>query len=210
MSKRWKKDETTYMKRYASARRVEELADRFATDAETVRNKLDEMGLAAADHERPPSEPDPAIQPLEKGVKALYAKKYAQAEKLLAEAEASAVESDVANLARRYLAAARTRLAVASQANTDPYLEAVYERNQGNFDAALGICSRGGRQSKDQRFAHLAASIYAATGEVAKAAKLLKLAIQLNPRNRVLAYHDSDFAAMREDPEYAELFVLAD
>lgn len=210
MSKRWKKDETTYMKRYASSRRVEELADRFTTDAATVRGKLDEMGLEAVDHERPLSEPDPAIQPLEKGVKALYAKKYAQAEKLLAEAESIAIESDVANLARRYLAAARTRLAAANEKAADPYLEAVYERNQGNFDAALEICSRGGRQSKDERFAHLAASLYAATGEAAKAAKFLELAIELNPRNRVLAYHDSDFASMREDPEYADLFVLAD
>ena len=210
MAKRWKKDETTYLKRYADARRVEELANRFATDVDAVRAKLDEMGLEAVDHQRLASEPDPGIEPLEKGIKALYAKKYAQAEKLLNEAESKAVQTDVANLARRYLAATRSRRAVPDKSTADPYLEAVFERNQGNFAAALEICSRGGRQSKDQRFAHLAASIYAASGEAAKAAKFLEVAIQLNPRNRVLAYHDSDFAAMREDPEYAELFTPAD
>jgi tetratricopeptide (TPR) repeat protein len=210
MAKRWKQDETTYLKRYAAKRQVLELAERFATDAETVRAKLDEMGLEAVDHQRLPSEPDPGIEPLEKGVKALYAKKYAQAEKLLAQAESDAAQSEVANRARRYLAAARSRLAATGKSATDPYLEAVYERNQGNFAAALEICSRGGRQSKDERFAHLAASIYALSGEAAKAAKFLQVAIQLNPRNRVLAYHDSDFAELREDPEYADLFFSAD
>jgi hypothetical protein len=210
MAKRWTKEETTYMKRYASKRRIKELADRFAADGDTVRAKLNEMGLVAIDHEPPPAEPDQGIAPLEKGVKALYAKKYAQAEKLLAQAESSAEQSDVANLARRYLAAARSRLAAAKTSKTDPYLEAVYERNRGNFAAALEICSRGGRQGKDQRFAHLAASLYAASGEPAKAAKALQVAIQLNPRNRVLAYHDPDFEAMREDPEYADLFASAD
>ena len=113
----------------------------------------------------------------------------------------------MANRARRYLAVVRERLAKASKAAQDPYLEAVYERNQGNFEAALEICSRGGRQSKDERFAHLAASIYAVTGEPEKAAKFLELAIELNPRNRILAYHDSDFEELREDPEYAGLFA---
>ncbi len=210
MAKRWKKEETTYMKRYAAKRRVGELAERFGVDGGAVRAKLDELELEAVDHHRPRSEPDPGIAPLEKGIKALYAKKYAQAEKLLAQAESDALQNDVANHARRYLAAARSRLAEARKSRTDPYLEAVYLRNQGNFAAALEICSRGGRQGKDERFAHLAASIHALTGEMDKAAKLLELAIRLNPRNRVLAFHDSDFAALREDPEYAGLFAVAD
>jgi tetratricopeptide (TPR) repeat protein len=210
MAKRWKKEEITYLKRYSAKRRVGELAERFGAKGEDVRAKLDEMGLEAADHKKLRSEPDPGIAPLEKGVKALHAKKYAQAEKLLAQAESAAVQTGVANLARRYLAAARNRLAEAKTSAADPYLEAVYERNQGNFEAALEICSRGGRQSKDDRFAHLAASIYAASGENDKAAKFLETAIQLNPRNRVLAYHDSDFETLREDPEYAGLFASAE
>ena len=205
MAKRWKQAETTYMKRYSAKRRVTELAERFGTDADTVRAKLDEMDLEAIDHQKLEAQPDPGIGPLEKGVKALYAKKYAQAKKHLAEAESTAGQSDVANRARRYLAMVRSQMEKTKTA-ADPYLEAVYERNRGNFAAALEICSRGGRQSKDDRFAHLAASIYAATDEPEKAARFLELAIQLNPRNRVLAFHDSDFDALREDPQYAELF----
>ena len=153
-------------------------------------------------------EPDPGVDGLEKGLRALYAKKYAQAEKHLTQAVAVAAHSDVASRARRYLAVARDRLA--EHAEPDAYLEAVYERNRGNFEAALEICVRGGRTGKDQRFAHLAASIHAASGDLDKAAKLLETAIQLNPRNRVLAFHDADFDALREHPEHARLFAPAD
>ena len=204
MAKRWKKEETTYLKRYAAKKRLRELAERFGTDTETVRAKLDEMDLEAADYRRIP---DPGIEPLEKGLTALYGKKYAQAEKLLAQAEEAAEQHEVANRARRYLAVARERQAKAEKTAVDPFLEAVYERNRGNFDAALEICSRGGRQSKDERFAHLAAAIYATTGELDKAARLLGVAIELDPRNRARAYNDSDFEALREDPEHADIFV---
>ncbi len=149
MAKRWKKDEITYLKRYSAKKRVLELAERFGTDADTVRAKLDEMDLEAIDHQKLTTEPDPAVEPLEKGLGALYAKKYAQAEKLLAQAEEISGQHDVANRARRYLAITRERSATAKKKSADPYLEAIYERNQGNFEAVLELCSRGGRQSKD-------------------------------------------------------------
>lgn len=209
MAKRWKKEETTYLKRYGAKRTVQELAERFGVDAAAMRARLDETALRAADYPEGHGEPDPGVEPLEKGIQALYAKKYAQAGKLLEQAEEDAEQPDVANRARRYLAMVKSRMEGAETA-ADPYLEAVYERNQGNLEAALQICIRGGRQGKDDRFAHLAASIYALSGDVEKAAKVLETAIQLNPRNRVLAYHDRDFAALREDPAYADLFAAGD
>lgn len=209
MAKRWNKDETTYLKRYSAKRRVRELAERFDVDAGAVRAKLDELNLEAVDHRAPSSEPDPGLAALEKGLAALHAKKYAQAQKQFTQAAEDAVQNEVANLARRYRAAATERLE-ADKGDADPYLEAVYERNRGNLEAALEICSRGGRQGKDERFAHLAAALHSLNGDIDKAAKLLETAIQLNPRNRVLAYHDPDFAALREAPEHAELFAAAD
>ena len=136
MAKRWTKEETTYLKRYAAKRKVRELAERFDADVDAVRKKLDEMGLAAADHPGASGEPDPGIASIEEGVEALYAKKYAQAEKHFEQAEADAGQSEVANMARRYLAAARQGQEEYGDA-ADPYLEAVYQRNQGNLDAAL-------------------------------------------------------------------------
>ena len=32
----------------------------------------------------------------------------------------------------------------------------------------------------------------------------------LNPRNRIRAYHDPDFEALREDPEHAGIFAAAE
>ena len=210
MAKRWKKEEVTYLKRYASKRRVTELAERFGTDAETVRGKLDELVIEAADYRRQPVAPDPALEPLQKGIAALYAKRWRQAEKLLARASREAEQVELGSRARRYLSVARERLAKADRSQADPFLEAVYERNQGNLDRALEICSRGGRQGKDERFAQLAAAICAVQGQLDKAAKLLEVAIRLNPKNRVHAYHDPDFEALREDPEHAHLFAAAD
>ncbi len=209
MAKRWKKEEITYLKRYAAKRRVRELAERFGTTAAEVRAKLDELELGAVDHQWS-DEPDPGIESLEKGLASLYAKRYAQAEKQLSAAAEQAVQSEVANRARRYRAAARRQLKAKRKPEADPYLEAVYQRNQGNLEAALEICARGGRQSKDERFAHLAAAIHAVNGEAEKAARFLEVAIELNPKNRVLAYHDSDFAELREIPEYAGLFAASD
>ncbi len=209
MAKRWKKAEITYLKRYAARRRVAELAERFKTDAENVRRKLDELELEAADYQRLGVPLDPALEPLEKGVRALYAKRWKQAEKLLERAAESAEQVELGNRARRYLAVARERLAD-TEAAADPYLEAVYERNRGNLERALEICSRGGRQSKDERFAQLAASIHALNGDPEKAARFLELAIEFDPKNRVHAYHDPDFVTLREDPEYAHLFAPSD
>jgi tetratricopeptide (TPR) repeat protein len=90
--------------------------------------------------------------------------------------------------------------------DSDPFLMAVYERNRGNFEAALDLCSRGGRQGKDERFTYLAASLLAVMGEDEKAASVLAQAIELNPKNRIHAYHDSDFDSLRESSDHKQLF----
>ncbi len=208
MAKRWKKQDATYLKRYATKRTVAELAERFRTDAATVRKKLDELELSAADYAPPETEPDPAVEPLAAGLDLLYAKKWKAAEKKFATAAGQADQPELANRARRYLAVARQRQRKRAEMD-DPYLQAVYERNRGNLEQALELCARGGRQSKDERFALLAAAIHATTGDHEKAAKFLETAIRLNPKNRVHAYHDPDFEALRSQDDYAHLFTVA-
>lgn len=209
MAKRWKKEQITYLKRYSTKRDIDELAKRFRTDGDTVRAKLDELGLEAADYKRVELPPDPALEPLEEGLEALYAKRWKQAEKLLTKAADEAEQPELGNRARRYLAAVHRQTAK-KKAASDPYLEAVYERNRGRLDEALEICRSGGRQSKDQRFALLAASIHSLKGDLDEAARFLELAIEFDPKNRVHAYHDADFAALREEPDYAHLFAPSD
>jgi hypothetical protein len=72
----------------------------------------------------------------------------------------------------------------------------------------LEICASGGRRSKDERFAYLAAAIHAVREELDEAAKFLELAIELNSGNRVHAHHDADFDSLRSHPEHSTLFQI--
>ncbi len=48
MEKLWSKTEITHLKRYAGKQSLEELAQRFHTDSEAVRRKIEELGLVGA------------------------------------------------------------------------------------------------------------------------------------------------------------------
>ena len=207
MAKRWKKQEVTYLKRYAERKHVAELAERFRTNNDEVSKKLTELGLEAKDSATIRAlPPDPQLEIFEKGLKALHQSKWREASKHFEKILQETGESDLAQRSRRYLGVCHRNLAKSGSKSSDPFLLAVYESNRGNYDAALALCSRGGRKSKDERFAYLAASVYSLTGDLEKASKLLALAIELNPKNRIHAYHDSDFEALRESSEHRDLF----
>lgn len=207
MAKRWKKQDVTYLKRYAKKKHVAELAERFRTNNDEVSRKLTELGLEAIDSASIRSlPPDPQLDIFAKGLKALHQKKWQEASKHFEKIVEETGESDLAQSARRYLGICRQNLAKPEPKTDNPFLLAVYESNRGNYDEALALCSRGGRQSKDERFAYLAASVYCLTSDLEKAARFLELAIELNPKNRIHAYHDSDFEALRESSEYGHLF----
>lgn len=205
MAKRWKKEEETYLKRYASKRTRQELAERFRTDLKTVEKKLQQLGLAAKDSVV--VKPDPFLKVYERGLKALHGGKWREAKRIFEQVIGETDQRDLAERARRYRSLAVEKLDSSPVGKPDDaFLEAVYERNRGEFDRALAICGRGGRQGKDERFAYLAASILSATGEFERAAQLLGVAIELNPKNRVHAFHDADFDELRKSPEHRDLF----
>lgn len=206
MAKRWKKEDETYLKRYAKNKTVAELGDRFNTDRETTLAKLREMGLAAKDSVEPLKiENDPLVKVLEKGVRALHRKQWKQALDLFEEVIEEADFSQLAQSARRYAAVARQNLEPPKDPK-DPFLQAVLARNRGDLEEALDLSTRAGRTGKDERFAYLAAGIYAMQGELEKAAHTLSGAIEMNAKNRVHAFHDSDFDDLRRSQEYASLF----
>lgn len=207
MAKRWKPQEITYLKRYANVRLLSELTDRFRTQPEEVIAKLKTLQLASKDGQGYIQRPrDPLLDVYERGLKAMHQGKWREAAKSFEQVVEESVETDLVGRARRSLRTCAEKLAKDTPAGDNPFLNAVYERNRGNFAEALVICSAGGRQSKDERFAYLAASIYSLTNELEKAGNFLSLAIELNPKNRIHAFHDADFAALREDPEYRQLF----
>jgi len=208
MAKRWTRQEITYLKRYSTARALNELTERFNTNSEEVIKQLKYFQLGTKDGhgyiERPP---DPLLKVYERGLKALARGKWKAAAKDFQRVVDESSEPDLAGQARRYLRTCKEKLGEgATPTEDDPFLTAVYERNCGNFEDALTICSRGGRQSKDERFAYLAASIYALMDDREKAGSFLSLAIELNPKNRIHAFHDADFEELRADPEYKPLF----
>lgn len=208
MAKRWKKTEITYLKRYAKIRLLSELAERFKTDQQEVIQQLKLLGLATKDgqgHVELPA--DPLLKVYERGLKALHKGKWRQAAKDFQRIVDESSQPDLVGRARRSLRMCQQQLSKGKdKTDTDPFLQAVYERNRGNHEAALEICRRGGRQSKDERFAYLAASIYTLMGDLEKAAGFLELAIELNPKNRVHAFHDADFEALRSHQDYRQLF----
>ena len=80
MAKRWKKEDETYLKRYAKAKTLDQLGERFKTDRDTILAKLGDLGLAAKDSvEKIKVENDPLVKVLEKGVRALHRKQWKQA-----------------------------------------------------------------------------------------------------------------------------------
>lgn len=155
---------------------------------------------------------DPALDALTEGLQALQRKDWPKAAELFESALAQSDRSDLSARARQFLASARQQMAekpTAKEESGDPFLRAVFEKNRGGLAAALDLCRQEGREQKDERFAYLAASIHAVEGRLEEAVQALSRAIELNPRNRVHAYHDPDFADLRRDRDHRQLFGLS-
>lgn len=159
-----------------------------------------------------PAADDPALDAFTEGLAALQKKDWKQASERLEKAVELADRSDLRDRARQLLAAARQKAGGAKAAKgleVDPYLEAVVERNRGNLQAALELCHKGGRDQQDERFAYLAASIHAVENRLDEAVEALSKAVELNPKNRIHAFHDPDFAEIRKNTGHRHLFGLS-
>jgi tetratricopeptide (TPR) repeat protein len=161
-----------------------------------------------------PADSDPAIDALTAGLQALQTKDWAKAVERFEEAVRESDRPEVRDRARQYLAASRQKVQEGEQkpaksAEPDPYLQAVYEKNRGNLKEALEISRKGGRDQKDERFAYLTASVHAIEGQWDEATQALTKAIELNPKNRVHAFHDPDLAELRKNRDLRPLFGLS-
>ena len=102
----------------------------------------------------PPAGADPALDALAQGLAALQAKNWAKAVERFEEAVRESDRPEVRDRARQYLMASRQKAGgekPAKDAEADPYLLAVYEKNRGNLKEALEISRKGGRDQKDER-----------------------------------------------------------
>jgi len=204
MAKDWSPKEISYLKRYAANKALGELAQRLDAEDEEVRAKLDELGLAtkgASQKSRLGDEP--MLATYEKALKALYGGKRGEAVKLLTRITEECDQPELAERARQLLAATRLEDGDGAPETDDDYLAAVFEKNRGNYDRALTLAKKGGRSSKDERFAYLEASIHSLEERLDEAAEALQRAIELNGKNRVHAFHDPDFAPLRKSRQHA-------
>lgn len=156
--------------------------------------------------------PDPALDALTEGLQALQKKDWPRAAERFESALAQSDRSDLSARARQFLASARQQMAgkpKGAEESGDPFLQAVFAKNRGDLAAALESCRKDGRDQVDERFAYLTAAIHAAEGRIEEAVQALSRAIEMNPKNRVHAYHDSDFAEIRRDRDHRQLFGLS-
>lgn len=203
MAKRWSKAEVTHLERHAASASLEELAQKLRTDVPSVRRKLAELGLAA--HGEPQRESGRGgLDEYAEALRLIHAKKWANAITLLEKVAAETDNRQLADRARQSLEFCRRQTAPDAEA-VDPYLEAIYEKNRGNVEAALKLCQSQGKEKVDERFAYLLASLYSLSGAREKALDHLETAIRLEPKNRVHAYHDPDFGELRGQEEFASL-----
>jgi tetratricopeptide (TPR) repeat protein len=152
---------------------------------------------------------DPALGPYEQGLKAYFSGKFDKGAKLFSQVVEAAEQSDLAARARTFATACQQRLDDPAQIE-DPFLEAVIAKNRGDFSSAMELCTRGGRKGKDERFSYLAASLESLQGNEEEALSQLNHAIDLNAENRIFAYHDPDFEALREHREFRSLILGED
>ncbi|MEM7480663.1 MAG: hypothetical protein AAF481_05780 [Acidobacteriota bacterium] len=210
MARTWQTTEVSYLNRYAKTKTLDELAKRFEVDHGEISSKLIELGLVTKDGKPEPEvATDPAIGIYEEAMDRLYASDWKKATALLEKAVETTDLPELAERARQLLVSAERRIDQAkNDKDVDPFLAAVLHHNLGDFKAAQALCEKGDRLKKDERFLYLAAAIQAAQGADDQAAELLGKAIDENPKNRVYAFHDSDFDALRTSGEHDQLFEL--
>jgi tetratricopeptide (TPR) repeat protein len=206
MAKKWQQKEIAALKGSAAKLTIHELADRFGTDTASVEEKLGELGLEARKGFEKAWYDDPQVARYEAAVKLVQNGSWKKAHQELSELVPEVDVPEVVARARQMLKICEVQLQEGADAAQDPFLEAVYLKNRGRLEEALAICSVGGRQAKEDRFAYLAASVHALSERADEAVAALRKAVELNPKNRVYAYHDPDFEPILGQPELQELF----
>lgn len=147
---------------------------------------------------------DGALKKLEAGIELFHADRIAEARSEFEAVIAAGAESRLTSRAGDYLAACDRAEASKDGKVNDAFLEAVMTRNDGDLEGALKICTAGSR-TRDGRFVYLASCIRALQGETEPALDSLAKAVELDPTNRVRAFHDADFASLNEDERFLSL-----
>jgi tetratricopeptide (TPR) repeat protein len=117
--------------------------------------------------------------------------------------------SEVTARARIYLTISESRLKTEAALPRDPdslYDRGVIELNRGDFVAAQEMFERALKRDPEAADTHYAlAATRARLGAVETALQALERAVELRPVLRVRAQSDSDFAALRNEPDFERI-----
>ncbi|MCY3965511.1 MAG: hypothetical protein OXG83_10775 [Acidobacteria bacterium] len=162
------------------------------------------MVSAGTGQDARPGTADSALEDLEAGIALFYEDRVAEARARFEDVVAGGGESRFVIRAKDFLAACERAERSAEGSPDDPFLEAVMARNEGELERTLELCEGKGRDQED-RFVYLAACVRALMGDLEAALDLLTKAVELDPKNRVRAFHDGDFSSLAEDERFVKL-----
>lgn len=149
-----------------------------------------------------------ALQQYETAVRYLQEQKFEKAKGLFEKVVAGPV-LELADRARLHLNTCKQRMESQSlplKGPEDHYNIAVALINAGRLDEAeQHLVKVLKSQPKADHALYAMAAICSLRGDIESALSNLKTAIDLDPRNRYLVRNDADFAALAEDPRFADL-----
>lgn len=202
MGKSWSKSETAYLKENAESQTADQLAAHFETDADTVREKLEKLGLNAAPAPTGRNS-DPSLGTFAEAMKLFGEKNLEGAAKLFEKVIAETDGRHLRDRSRQFLDVCQRQQAEAEEIG-DPYLAAVFAKNQGRFNDALELVKKADA-GDEERFVYLEASLRALAEQEEAALESLEKAVALEPKNRVHAFHDPDFESLRGSEGFVAL-----
>jgi tetratricopeptide (TPR) repeat protein len=116
---------------------------------------------------------------------------------------------DICNRTKVYLAVCERRISAepfTAKTFDHHYYLGVIHSNRGEYEEALSCYQKGLKLSpENEKLLYLIAGACARLGRVKGAAENLKLAIELNPVNRIFARGDDDFDPIREKSVFVKL-----
>jgi tetratricopeptide (TPR) repeat protein len=150
-------------------------------------------------------EQEKAYREFEHAVTLLYKQEYDRAKTGFQDIlEKYPAERDLADRGRIYLKVCEGRAGRLPRGEAaDPYLQAVVQYNEGEYEEALKILGRKA-DSKDARATYLTACAKLALGEREEGLRLLRESIRLDPDNRYRALNDPDLEEINTAEDFLD------
>ncbi len=139
------------------------------------------------------------LKRFEKALQHLNKGKLKEARKIFSELASKEEDPVFRERCRSYMRQCDIKETVQETGDRDPYARAVFLSNAGRHEEALDILSDLVRsRPKDDGLLFIQACILAASGKDSKALETLKLAVKLNPENRIHAMNHEDFSDLKQ------------